>query len=84
VIVPVLAGIALRTAFVLHALRAEDPLIDLRLFRDRTFTTSSVMLVLVLVVPGPLPGKSAESGWTGVLATSRGRRPGTRPRRRRP
>jgi hypothetical protein len=39
VIVPLLAGIALLTAFVLHALRAGDPLIDLRLFRNRTFTT---------------------------------------------
>jgi hypothetical protein len=49
VIVPLLSGIALLTAFVLHALRAGDPLIDLRLFRDRTFTTSSVMLVLVAI-----------------------------------
>jgi MFS family permease len=34
---------------VWHALRTRDPLIDLRLFRDRTFATSATMLVLVTV-----------------------------------
>ena len=30
-------------------MRARDPLIDLRLFRDRTFTTSSITLVMVAI-----------------------------------
>jgi EmrB/QacA subfamily drug resistance transporter len=49
VLVPLLAGLALLAAFVWHALRARDPLIDLRLFRDRSFTTSSITLVLVAI-----------------------------------
>src|SRR4051812_38173144 len=34
---PALVGLALLGAFVWHALRADTPLIDLRLFRNRTF-----------------------------------------------
>jgi EmrB/QacA subfamily drug resistance transporter len=49
VLVPLIAGIVLLVAFVLHALRATDPLIDLRLFLDRTFTTSSITLMLVVI-----------------------------------
>jgi EmrB/QacA subfamily drug resistance transporter len=49
VLVPLIAGLVLIAAFVWHALRARDPLIDLRLFKDRTFTTSSVTLVLVAI-----------------------------------
>jgi EmrB/QacA subfamily drug resistance transporter len=49
VLVPLLAGLGLLATFVWHALRASDPLIDLRLFRDRTFATSSVTLVLVAI-----------------------------------
>jgi EmrB/QacA subfamily drug resistance transporter len=49
VLVPMLAGVALIAAFVWHSLRAEDPLIDLRLFRDRTFATSSTTLILVAI-----------------------------------
>jgi EmrB/QacA subfamily drug resistance transporter len=49
VLLPLLVGLALLVAFVRHALRAQDPLIDLRLFRDRTFATSAVMLMLVAV-----------------------------------
>jgi EmrB/QacA subfamily drug resistance transporter len=49
VLIPLVAGIALLIAFVWHALRAENPLIDLRLFADRTFTTSSATLVLVAI-----------------------------------
>jgi EmrB/QacA subfamily drug resistance transporter len=46
---PLVVGLLLLAAFVWHALRAKAPLIDLRLFKDRTFATSSVMLVLVVV-----------------------------------
>ncbi len=49
VIVPLIAGIALLGVFVWHALRTSDPLVDLRLFKDRTFATSSTMLVLVVI-----------------------------------
>jgi len=49
VLAPLLAGLALMVAFVWHSLRAKSPLIDLRLFRDRTFATSSMTLVLVAI-----------------------------------
>jgi EmrB/QacA subfamily drug resistance transporter len=47
VLIPLVAGVALLVAFVWHALRARDPLIDLRLFKHRTFATSSMTLMLV-------------------------------------
>ena len=47
VLIPLLAGVVLLGVFVWHALRAKDPLIDLRLFRNRTFATSSLALILV-------------------------------------
>jgi EmrB/QacA subfamily drug resistance transporter len=49
VLIPLTSGLALIAAFVWHALRARDPLIDLRLFKDRTFSTSSVTLLLVAI-----------------------------------
>ena len=49
VLIPLVAGLALVSGFVRHALRAKAPLIDLRLFRDRTFATSSITLVLVVI-----------------------------------
>jgi EmrB/QacA subfamily drug resistance transporter len=49
VLLPLIVGLLLIAAFVRHALRARDPLIDLRLFRDRTFATSSITLVLVAI-----------------------------------
>ena len=49
VLIPLLVGLGLISCFVWHALRARDPLIDLRLFKDRTFSTSSMTLVLVAV-----------------------------------
>ncbi len=42
-----LAGLALCAAFVGHSLRTEEPLIDLRLFRDRTFAVASAGIFLV-------------------------------------
>jgi EmrB/QacA subfamily drug resistance transporter len=49
VLVPLLCGLVLLAAFVRHALRVSNPLIDLRLFRDRTFATASMTLVLVAI-----------------------------------
>jgi EmrB/QacA subfamily drug resistance transporter len=49
VIGPIAAGLVLLGLFVRHALRADDPLIDLRLFRNRTFAASSGTLVLVVI-----------------------------------
>ena len=49
VLVPIVAGLLLLVAFVRHALGARDPLIDLRLFRNRTFATSSTTLILVAI-----------------------------------
>lgn len=39
-LVPTLGGAVLSTLFVRHALRAEKPLLDLRLFRNRTFSAT--------------------------------------------
>ncbi|MCC6832453.1 MAG: DHA2 family efflux MFS transporter permease subunit [Thermoleophilia bacterium] len=46
---PILAGFALLALFVRHALRAPTPLIDLRLFRNRTFAVSLATLALMAV-----------------------------------
>jgi EmrB/QacA subfamily drug resistance transporter len=40
-LLPAGCGAVLLTAFVRHALRAEKPLLDLRLFADRTFTAAA-------------------------------------------
>ena len=44
VIVPILGGVALVGAFVLHALRASAPLLNLRLHRRPTFSSASVTM----------------------------------------
>jgi len=49
VLIPLIAGIVLLVAFVWHALRAANPLIDLRLFMNRTFATSSMSLMLMCI-----------------------------------
>jgi EmrB/QacA subfamily drug resistance transporter len=49
VLVPGLAGVALLIAFAWHALRTNDPLIDLRLFTNRTFAAASATLVLFAI-----------------------------------
>jgi EmrB/QacA subfamily drug resistance transporter len=46
---PMLAGAALIVAFVVHALRTDEPLIDLGLFRNRTFTVASATMILFSV-----------------------------------
>ena len=43
---PMLTGAALIVAFVMHALRTDEPLIDLGLFRNRTFSVASLTMVL--------------------------------------
>jgi EmrB/QacA subfamily drug resistance transporter len=49
VIVPVLLGAALLAVFVWHALRTPEPLIDLRLFANKTFSAASVTLMLMVL-----------------------------------
>jgi EmrB/QacA subfamily drug resistance transporter len=49
VLIPLFVGVALLCAFVWHALRASDPLIDLRLFKNRAFATSSMSLILMCI-----------------------------------
>jgi EmrB/QacA subfamily drug resistance transporter len=44
VVAPCLVGLALIGLFVLHALRAERPLLDVRLYRRPTFSTASVAM----------------------------------------
>jgi EmrB/QacA subfamily drug resistance transporter len=40
---PLLAGLALLTAFVRHCARVEHPFVDVRLFRERSFATMNVI-----------------------------------------
>jgi EmrB/QacA subfamily drug resistance transporter len=46
VAVPVITGALLIAAFVAHALRAAEPLVDLRLFRSRSFTAAGALMFL--------------------------------------
>ncbi len=81
VLVPALCGVALLVAFVWHALRIDDPLIDLRLFKNRTYAASLTMLVLfaialfgaMLLIPLYLQGVRGESAMTtGLLLAPQG------------
>ncbi|HEX4518417.1 MAG TPA: DHA2 family efflux MFS transporter permease subunit [Gaiellaceae bacterium] len=47
VIVPLIAGIVLITAFVFHALRIKNPLLDLHLYRRATFAAASACMFLL-------------------------------------
>ncbi len=49
VLVPGIAGALLLLAFGRHGLRSADPLIDLRLFRNKLFAASSAALFLVII-----------------------------------
>jgi EmrB/QacA subfamily drug resistance transporter len=42
-VAPLLAGLALLTAFVRHCARVENPFVDVRLFRERSFATMNVI-----------------------------------------
>jgi EmrB/QacA subfamily drug resistance transporter len=44
VFVPVAAGLILIAGFVLHALRIKNPLLDLRLYRNRHFSAASIVM----------------------------------------
>jgi EmrB/QacA subfamily drug resistance transporter len=46
VLAPIIVGALLVAAFVRHALRAEEPLIDLRLFANRTFAVAAATMTL--------------------------------------
>lgn len=81
VLVPALGGAALLVAFVLHALRTDHALVDLRLFKDRTFAAASGMLVLfaiavfgsMLLLPLYLQSVRGESAMTaGLLLAPQG------------
>ncbi len=81
VLAPVLAGAALLGAFVAHALRASEPLIDLRLFANRTFAAASGTMVLMavsvfggmLLLPLYLQAVRGESAFdTGLLLAPQG------------
>lgn len=47
VLLGVVGGLVLIAAFVVHALRTPDPLMDLRLYKDRTFTFASLTSFVV-------------------------------------
>jgi EmrB/QacA subfamily drug resistance transporter len=49
VLVPMILGALGLASFVAHALRSRAPLIDLRLFRNRVFTASTVTLMLMVI-----------------------------------
>jgi EmrB/QacA subfamily drug resistance transporter len=49
VLIPAIAGALLIAGFVVRALRTRYPLIDLKLFKDRTFSISSVAMVLFVI-----------------------------------
>jgi EmrB/QacA subfamily drug resistance transporter len=80
-LVPALVGGVLLVAFVLHALRVSEPLIDLRLFTNRTFATAAGMLMLfaiavfgtMLLLPLYLQTVRGESALTsGLLLAPQG------------
>jgi len=49
VILPIIVGLALVAAFVRHALRVSEPLIDLRLFANKVFSAASFTLLLTVI-----------------------------------
>ncbi|MGH2908460.1 MAG: DHA2 family efflux MFS transporter permease subunit, partial [Solirubrobacteraceae bacterium] len=49
VLLPMGIGVLLLATFVWHALRSKQPLIDLRLFTNRVFTSSSITLALMVI-----------------------------------
>ena len=46
---PAVAGLALSVAFVLRAMRIPNPLVDLKLFKDRTFAVSMLAMTFFMV-----------------------------------
>ncbi|MFC0109580.1 DHA2 family efflux MFS transporter permease subunit [Kibdelosporangium aridum] len=46
---PALLGVLLLVGFIVHALKTENPLIDLTLFRNRTFTAATATMTLYMI-----------------------------------
>lgn len=49
VLIPAIGGAILIAGFIVRARRTEHPLIDLKLFKNRTFSVSSVSMVLFMI-----------------------------------
>ncbi|MBJ7332790.1 MAG: DHA2 family efflux MFS transporter permease subunit, partial [Solirubrobacteraceae bacterium] len=78
---PIVAGLVLIALFVRHALRTDEPLVDMRLFTNRTFSAASGTLVLfaiavfgaMLLLPLYLQTVRGESALTsGLLLAPQG------------
>ena len=75
VVVCMAVGAVLVLAFVVHALRIERPLLDIRLFRDRSFAMANVTIFIfgAALYAGDDPAAAVLPGGAG------GERPGGRP-----
>ncbi|MFI7587524.1 DHA2 family efflux MFS transporter permease subunit [Spongisporangium articulatum] len=49
VLVPIVAGVVVFGLFIAHALTAEEPLVNLRLYKNRVFAASNITLALLIV-----------------------------------
>ena len=81
VLVPLVAGLVLLVAFVVHALRDRAPLLDLRLFRVSSFSTSTALMFLsgfvlygaLLLIPLYFQDvRGQDPLWTGLLLAPQG------------
>jgi EmrB/QacA subfamily drug resistance transporter len=81
VLVPLVVGLVLLVAFVAHALRHRAPLLDLRLFRVSSFSTSTALMFLsgfvlygaLLLVPLYFQDvRGHDPLWTGLLLAPQG------------
>jgi EmrB/QacA subfamily drug resistance transporter len=81
VLLPLAAGLVLLVAFTAHALRDRDPLLDLRLFRVSSFSTSTALMFLsgfvlygaLLLVPLYFQDvRGHDPLWTGLLLAPQG------------
>jgi EmrB/QacA subfamily drug resistance transporter len=81
VLVPLAAGLLLLAGFVAHALRDRAPLLDLRLFRVSSFSTSTALMFLsgfvlygaLLLVPLYFQDvRGHDPLWTGLLLAPQG------------
>jgi EmrB/QacA subfamily drug resistance transporter len=81
VVIPVVAGALVLATFVWHALRTSNALIDLRLFKNKTFSASMITLALMIVavfggmllVPLYLQAVRGETAFdTGLLLAPQG------------
>jgi EmrB/QacA subfamily drug resistance transporter len=81
VLVPLVTGLVLLVAFVVHALRDRAPLLDLRLFRVSSFSTSTALMFLsgfvlygaLLLIPLYFQDvRGHDPLWTGLLLAPQG------------